>query len=77
MEPGWFDMAMAVPLMSTDRAENELGFVAKHTKQTRPARSLRRTARKRRGRYPYPSRRHAEEADFRIREILTGLGARQ
>jgi UDP-glucose 4-epimerase len=30
-EPGWLDMALGVPLMSTDRARNELGWMPTRT----------------------------------------------
>lgn len=30
-EPGWIDMALGVPTMSTDRTPRELGFVAERT----------------------------------------------
>jgi UDP-glucose 4-epimerase len=32
-EPGWIDLALAVPEMSTSRAANELGWQPKHTAQ--------------------------------------------
>jgi UDP-glucose 4-epimerase len=29
--PGWFDMALAVPIMATERARSELGWTPRHT----------------------------------------------
>jgi UDP-glucose 4-epimerase len=74
-EPGWLDMALSVPLMSTERAERELGFVASRTSED----ALREL---------FLGLRHGAAGDtpmlarnaggpLRVRELLTGLGRRQ
>jgi UDP-glucose 4-epimerase len=74
-EPGWLEIALSVPMMSTERAERVLGFV--------PLRSGEEALRElcdglrdgAEGDTPTLAR-HAS-GPLRVREILTGVGARQ
>jgi nucleoside-diphosphate-sugar epimerase len=74
-EPGWLDMALGVPLMSTERARRELGWT--------PARSSIETIKElvaglREGADDRtPPLAGQTSGPARIRELLTGLGARQ
>lgn len=75
VEPGWLDMALGVPLMSLERAQNELGFVPRHSGEAalrELCAGLRDAAG---GDTPTLARRAG--GPLRIREFLTGLGARQ
>jgi UDP-glucose 4-epimerase len=74
-EPGWVDMGLGVPLMSTDRARTELGWSPRHTSVEAIAElvaGLRDGADDRTA----PLAR-STSGPARIREILTGVGARQ
>jgi nucleoside-diphosphate-sugar epimerase len=74
-EPGWFDMALAVPLMDSSRARSELGW--------HPARSGVETlaellAGLRRGAdLDTPPLARASSGPARVRELLTAVGGRQ
>jgi UDP-glucose 4-epimerase len=74
-EPGWFDMALAVPLMSTERARRELGWMA--TRSSMEA-TMELVAGMREGaddRTAPLARRTSGPG--RARELLTGVGKRQ
>jgi nucleoside-diphosphate-sugar epimerase len=74
-EPGWFDMGLGVPLMSTDRARRELAWSPRHTAieaLDELAVGMRHGADDRTA----PLAR-STSAPARIREFLTGLGTRQ
>jgi ferritin-like metal-binding protein YciE/nucleoside-diphosphate-sugar epimerase len=72
--PGWLDMALAVPLMSSARARRELGWKPRHS-AAEALRELMEGIRSGRG-YPTPP---LEESDAkgRIDELRTGVGGRQ
>lgn len=73
-EPGWFDMALAVPLIDSARARAELGWTPRH-RATDALREL--LAGLRRGTdYPTPPLARETSGPLRLRELLTGLGAR-
>jgi UDP-glucose 4-epimerase len=74
-EPGWLDMALAVPTMSTERAVTELGFVARRSGED-ALRDLFTGLRHGMGGDTPPLARHAG-GPMRLKEILTGLGSRQ
>lgn len=75
VEPGWFDMAVSVPLMSTDRARQELGWT--------PRRSSTEALRELFGGLQdnadasTPPLALSTSGRARVRELLTGLGRRQ
>ena len=74
-EPGWLEMALSVPMMSTERAERVLGFVPRRSGEEALRElcdGLRDGAE---GDTPTLAR-HAS-GPLRVREILTGVGARQ
>ena len=74
-EPGWFDLGMRSPLMDTSRAASQLGF--------RPTRDALETllelvAGLRRGEgAPTPPLAPGTTGPARLRELLTGVGARE
>jgi UDP-glucose 4-epimerase len=73
-EPGWVDMAFAVPLLDSARARSELGWDPKYT-GTQALTEL--IAAMRQGAdYQTPPLARATSGPGRIREFLTGLGAR-
>lgn len=74
-EPGWLDMALSVPTMSTARATKELGFSARHSSED-ALRDLFGGLREDAGGETPPLARHAG-GPMRLKEILTGVGARQ
>jgi nucleoside-diphosphate-sugar epimerase len=73
-EPGWLDMALAVPLMDSARARSELGW--------RPERRATDTLRElidgmRNGAdFPTPPLARGTSGPLRLRELATGVGAR-
>jgi nucleoside-diphosphate-sugar epimerase len=74
-EPGWVDMGLGVPLMSTERARRELGWEPRHTSVeavTELVHGMRDGAEDRTA----PLAR-ATGGPARVREFLTGLGQRQ
>lgn len=75
VEPGWLDLALAVPLMTTEKAEKELGFVLRRS-SLRAIRDLFRGLREGMG-GDTPTLAQQAGGPARVREILTGLGARQ
>lgn len=73
-EPGWVDMAFAVPLMDSSRAKAELGWRPRHG----ALETLRELLEGMQEGTDYPTPPLAQQASgpLRIRELLTGVGAR-
>jgi UDP-glucose 4-epimerase len=73
-EPGWLDMALAVPLMDSSRARSELGWSPRHGSLE----SLEELMRGMRAGsdYPTPPLARNTSGPFRLRELLTGIGGR-
>ncbi len=74
-EPGWVDMALAVPLMSTDRARHELEWAPRHS-ATDALRELMAGMRDGADDGTAPLAR-STSGPARMHEFLTGLGRRQ
>jgi nucleoside-diphosphate-sugar epimerase len=73
-EPGWVDMALSVPLMDSSRARTELDWVPRHGALDTLAELLRGV---RKGSdYPTPPLARGTSGPLRVRELLTGVGAR-
>ncbi len=73
-EPGWVDMALAVPLIDSARARSELGWKPRHN-ATNALREL--IGGMRGGRdYPTPPLARGTSGPLRVRELITGLGRR-
>ncbi|HEY7268053.1 MAG TPA: NAD-dependent epimerase/dehydratase family protein [Solirubrobacterales bacterium] len=72
--PGWLDMALKVPLMSSDRARSELGWMPQRTSEEALL-ELIEGLRRRRG-LPTPPLDPGAGGPLRVREIGTGVGAR-
>ena len=73
-EPGWLDMALAVPLMDSTRARTELDWSPRH-QATDALREL--LGGMRQGAdYPTPPLARETSGPLRIRELGTGIGAR-
>lgn len=73
-EPGWVDMALAVPLLDSTRARTELGWEPGHS-ATEALAELIEAMREGRDDQTPPLARPTSGA-ARIRELLTGIGAR-
>jgi nucleoside-diphosphate-sugar epimerase len=75
VEPGWLDMGLGVPLMDIERAHSELGFVPRHSSEE----ALRELCAGLRDAAAgdTPTLAHEAGGPLRVREFLTGLGARQ
>jgi len=73
--PGWVDMGVGVPVMDTSRARTELGWQASHTSQE-ALRELLDGMSEREGTRTPPLDPQAG-GPLRVREILSGLGARK
>jgi UDP-glucose 4-epimerase len=74
-EPGWLDMALGVPLMSTERARDTLGWTPRHSSLeaiTELMQGMREAADA-----PTPPLAAGTSGPGRIRELLTGIGKRQ
>ena len=73
--PGWVDMALGVPIMSTQRARTELGWTPRHS----AADALLELLAGLRDDAGAPTPRLASGAGgrFRARELLSGIGARE
>jgi UDP-glucose 4-epimerase len=72
--PGWLDMALAVPLMSSDRAREELGWEPRHT-AVEALEELVEGMRAGEGAATPPL--EADSAGARLDDLKTGVGARQ
>jgi UDP-glucose 4-epimerase len=73
-EPGWVDMALAVPLLDSTRARSELGWEPRHTGTEALTELI--SAMRNGSDYATPPLARATSGPGRIREFLTGLGAR-
>jgi nucleoside-diphosphate-sugar epimerase len=73
-EPGWVDMALDVPLLDSARAHRELGWQPTRTGTAALSELI--EAMRRGADYATPPLAGATSAPGRIREFLTGLGAR-
>jgi nucleoside-diphosphate-sugar epimerase len=73
-EPGWVDMALAVPLIDSARARAELDWVPRH----RAGETLLELIHGMRGGSDYPTPPLASETSgpLRVRELMTGVGHR-
>jgi UDP-glucose 4-epimerase len=72
--PGWLDMALNVPLMSSDRAREELGWAPRHS-GVEALEELVEGLRKGHGAKTPPL--EADSARARLEDLKTGVGARQ
>jgi UDP-glucose 4-epimerase len=73
-EPGWVDMALAVPLLDTTRARSELGWQPQVSATDAMAELI--TAMREGDDYATPPLAAATSGPARIRELVTGLGGR-
>jgi nucleoside-diphosphate-sugar epimerase len=73
-EPGWLDLALAIPLMDSSRARVELGWTPQHG-SLETLRELLQGMQQGTD-YPTPPLAHATSGPWRVRELLTGVGAR-
>lgn len=74
-EPGWVDMALGVPMIDSARARSELGWKPSH-RSTDALRELLDGLRSGAD-YPTPPLARSTAGPLRVRELLTGVGARQ
>jgi len=74
-EPGWFDLALGVPVMDTRRAERELGWRPRTTSLDALGELLE-GLRKAEG-FPTPPLLKSAGGRARIKELTSGVGARQ
>jgi nucleoside-diphosphate-sugar epimerase len=73
-EPGWLDMALAVPLLDSARARTDLGWEPRHTATDALAELI--EAMRLGTDYQTPPLAREASGPARVREFLTGLGAR-
>ena len=73
-EPGWLDMALAVPLLDSTRARTELGWEPRRTGTDSLAELLR--AMRQGTDYPTPPLARQTSGLGRIRELVSGVGGR-
>ncbi len=73
-EPGWLDMALAVPLMDTTRARTELGWTPTRTATDALAELL--DGLRAGADYPTPPLATATSGRGRVHELLSGMGKR-
>jgi hypothetical protein len=73
-EPGWVDMALSVPLMDSARARSELGWAPRHGALDTLSELLR--GLRQGSDFPTPALARDCSGPLRIRELLTGVGAR-
>jgi UDP-glucose 4-epimerase len=74
-EPGWLDMALEVPLMDTGRARRELGWSPRHAATDALAELL--DGMRSGSDLDTPPLARGTTAPARLRELLSGIGARQ
>jgi len=74
-EPGWFDMAVSVPLMSSERARRELGWAPRHA-SIEALRELF-SGLQENADAQTPPLALSTSGPARVRELLTGVGRRQ
>jgi UDP-glucose 4-epimerase len=74
-EPGWVDMALAVPLLDSGRARSELGWEPRHSSTDALAELM--EGFRSGASLDTPPLARAAGGSGRIREFLTGVGARQ
>ncbi len=73
-EPGWLDMALAVPLMDSTRARTELGWAPRHSALDALNELL--TGMREGADLDTPPLSRASSGPARLRELLTGVGGR-
>jgi UDP-glucose 4-epimerase len=73
-EPGWVDMALAVPLIDSTRARSELGWAPRHGSVDALRELL--DGMRNGSDYPTPPLSRSMSGPLRVRELLTGVGAR-
>ena len=73
-EPGWLDMALAVPMLDSTRARRELGWEPRRTGTDSLAELLQ--AMRQGSDYPTPPLARQTSGAGRIRELLSGVGGR-
>lgn len=73
-EPGWLDMALAVPLLDSSRARSELGWEPAHNATDTLAELI--EAMRHGSDYGTPPLMRQTSGPARVREFLTGVGAR-
>ena len=73
-EPGWLDMALGVPIMDVTRAREELGWSARHTSEDALTDLL--DGMRDGAGLDTPPLSPSTSGRLRIRELLTGVGAR-
>lgn len=73
-EPGWLDMALAVPLLDSTRARTELGWEPRHTGTGALTELL--EAMRQGADYQTPPLARQTGGSARVRELLTGVGER-
>lgn len=73
-EPGWLDMALGVPLMDSARARAELGWAPSHAATETLAELLH--GLRKGADFPTPPLARSSSGPLRVRELMTGLGAR-
>jgi nucleoside-diphosphate-sugar epimerase len=73
-EPGWVDLALAVPLMDSSRAQSELGWSPRHGALDALSELLR--GLREGSDYPTPPLARETSGPLRIRELWTGVGSR-
>ena len=74
-EPGWLDMALAVPVMDTSRARNELGWSP--TRSSVDALSELLAGIREGAGFDTPPLEPGSAGPLRLRELLSGIGARR
>jgi UDP-glucose 4-epimerase len=73
-EPGWVDMGLAVPLMDSSRARSEMGWQPQHTATDTLAELI--DGMHRGADFATPPLQRATSGPGRVRELITGVGAR-
>jgi UDP-glucose 4-epimerase len=73
-EPGWLDMALAVPLMDSARARSELGWQPQHRATDTLLELI--DGMRRGADFPTPPLAESTSGPLRLRELATGIGAR-